>query len=165
MLITKWMKTDLVVISPLITVREALQIFISKKVGILPSVDQEGKYIGAFTLKNAIKLFMPLFFDSIQNLRNIEDFGELENPDIADCKILDKPIKLFFDKNFPVIGENHSVFSAMAIMTKNHLTDLLVIDNERLTGLVSMVDLGVAFLSSVESNELCDLPDSESPDN
>ena len=150
MIIKKWMKTDLITASPDITVNEAINIFLEKKVGVLPVTDQDGAFLGALHLKCIMRRFMPSYFELINNIEHlvesIEDYGEIESPDAESKSILNKKITDVMDKSLTTVSENCSVFGAVTVMSHLNIQDLLIVTDGKLKGLVSMVDLGVAFL-------------------
>ncbi len=155
MIIKTWMKTDLITASPDITINEAINIFLEKKVGVLPVVDQDGNFLGALRLKSIMKKFMPSYFELIYNIENlienIEDYGEIEYPDTESKSILNKKITEIMDKNLTTVSENCSVFGAVTVMSHFKMQDLLIVNDGKLKGLVSMVDLGVAFLNWLQA--------------
>jgi len=59
-------------------------------------------------------------------------------------------------KNVLTVGGNDSVVDCLAIMTKNHVRHLPVMDGDRLTGLVSIGDL-VNWIILAQSNAIEDL--------
>ena len=155
--IKPWIKTELITASPDISVQEAVNIFLEKKVGTLPVIDSENNFLGAILIKDVMKMFVPSFFDMISDFEGFidctEDYGALEIPAIESKAMLSKKITDVMDKHIPVVSENISVFSAVTFITHHKLQDLLIVTDGKLKGLVSMVDLGAAFLTWLQEEE------------
>lgn len=147
------MKKNPITIKPDITILDAIHIFLEKKIGLLPVVGDDGLFQGALSLKRVMKLFLPSFFDDAFNLRGIENFGALEYLNEDSRSALTKKVEDVMNRKTITVTTHYSIFSAINIMTQNQLQDLLIVDDGKLVGLVSMVDLGSGFLDNVLNPE------------
>ena len=156
MKIDQWMKTDLVTIPMETTLEDAINLLVAKKVGTLPVVAADGKLLGLVTMKGILKNFLPDFYSLIDNIDFIQDFGALELPSRERQSLMKKPITEIMNADPHSISPEHSILSAIGMMSRHHLNDLLVVRQGVLVGLVSTVDLGAAFLHWIRENaELC----------
>ena len=160
MKIDRWMKTDLVTIPIETTLEDAITLLVEKKVGTLPVVAPDGKLLGLVTMKGILKSFLPDFYNLIEHIDYIQDFGALELPSTERQSLMKKPITEIMNTDPHSISPDHSILSAIGMMSRHHLNDLLVVKQGTLVGLVSTVDLGAAFLHWIKSNAgQCDADD------
>jgi len=152
MKISGWMKTDLVTISRETTVEDAINLLTEKRVGTLPVVEADGRLLGLVTMEKILREFLPEFFNLIMNVDFIEDYGALELPSSERQELMKKNISEIMEKKPISVSPECTVFSAISIMARHHMTDLLIVDRGILKGLVSTVDLGVAFLHWIKDN-------------
>jgi CBS domain-containing protein len=149
MLVSKTMKRAVISTSPQSTVLEAARLMIQKRVGTLPVVDTDNILTGVININDILDVFIPDYFDLIENLSFVHDFGALEDflpkdvPEIADATVetlMKSPIS---------VQENESILRAATKMVRHDLIDLPVINsNGQLVGLASHVDIGTAFLQN-----------------
>jgi len=59
--IGKWMKREVVSITPDATLREVAALILEKRVGTLPVVDNGGTLVGAVSITDIVKLFLHRF--------------------------------------------------------------------------------------------------------
>jgi len=85
---------------------------IQKRIGTLPVVDSNGKLIGMLTIDDILDVFIPNYFDLIENLSFVHGFGALEDflpkdvPEIANVAVetlMEPPVS---------IEESESIFRA-----------------------------------------------------
>jgi len=150
MTITQWMKTELITVSEEATIEEAINLLIEKKVGTLPVVDREGKLLGLVTMKELLALFLPAFFGEIEHIDFIENLGDMELPTQEHTKLLGEKVTAHMDRSPHCVSPECSILSAINIMNRHNLSDLLVLEKKRLKGLVSTVDLGAGFLTWIK---------------
>ncbi len=152
MKISGWMKTDLVTISSDTTVEDAINLLSEKRVGTLPVVEADGRLLGLVTMEKILREFLPDFFNLIMNVDFIEDYGAIEFPSAERQALMKKNISEIMEKKPISVSQECTVLSAISIMSRHHLNDLLIVDRGILKGLVSTVDLGVAFLHWTKEN-------------
>jgi CBS domain-containing protein len=144
------MKTELITISGDTTVEVAINLLIEKKVGTLPVVDNEGKLLGLVTMKELLARFLPAFFGEIEHIDFIENLGDMELPTHEHKKLLSEKVTDHMDRSPHYVSPECSILSAIIIMNRHNLSDLLVLEKKRLRGLVSTVDLGAGFLTWIK---------------
>jgi len=147
MLVKNTMKRVVVSASPESTVLQAARLMIAHGIGTLPVVNSQGRLVGVVTLNTILDVFIPNYFDYLENLSFVHNFGALEDflpKDVAEIagtalqSIMTQPVAVY---------EDESIFRAATKMTRHNLVDLPVINQqEKLVGLASHVDIGTAFL-------------------
>lgn len=147
MIVRDIMKQAVISISPQATVLEAAKLIIEKRIGTLPVVDGANVLIGVVRLSDILDIFIPNYFEVIESLRFVHDFGALEDflpkdvpeaDNIAVETLMEPPV---------FVGADESILRAMMTMSRHKLIDLPVVDQQsKLVGLASHVDVGAAFL-------------------
>ncbi len=147
MLVSDSMKRAVVYTSPQTTVLEAARLMIQKRIGTLPVVDSNGSLVGVVAISDILGVFIPDYFDFLESMSFVHDFGALEDflpkdvpqIDSADVEVLMKP---------PIfVEENETVLRAATKMIRHDLIDLPIVNDQgQLVGLASHVDVGTAFL-------------------
>jgi CBS domain-containing protein len=141
------MKSNVIYATPDLTVREATMLLIEKKVGTLPIVDKEKTLIGVTTLKDIIHIFLPDFVTLLTDIDFVKDYGNSRLPaekDVEQAEAL--TVAEIMSKPVAVEGES-SLIRALSMLEKHNIVDLCVVDEGKLIGIASRVDLGTAFLS------------------
>mgnify|MGYP001179585988 CR=1 FL=1 len=140
------MKQNVYSISPATTTAEAAQIFISKHVGSLPVIDQQGKLVGLLQLRDLLELVLPDFLKILDDFDFVHSFGAVETRKPSEAMLANPISKLM---QAPVSVEADSgLLRAFSLLHKHQIHDLPVVDeNDLLVGIVSRVDVGTAFLS------------------
>jgi CBS-domain-containing membrane protein len=152
MIVSQWMKTNVVAISDRASVGEAAALFVEKHIGTLPVIDEKRRLVGLLHIRDLLQLVMPAFVELVDDFDFVRgDFGAFEelrpSPQMARQsirKLMEPPTS---------VRARSGLLRAFAIINKNDLYDLPVVDDdERLVGLVSRVDVGTALLSSWATN-------------
>ncbi|HEY9078130.1 MAG TPA: CBS domain-containing protein [Anaerolineaceae bacterium] len=145
MLVRKYMKTHVYSIHATQTIAEAARLFVDKHIGALPVIDQDNRLLGIVYDFNLIEIGMPDFTRLLSHFEFLHDLGALEmtNPDAAE---LHRPVAAIMHPAVTV-DETDSILLAAALLHKNSLNDLPVVDNQnRLVGIVSHVDISTAIM-------------------
>ena len=140
------MKTRVFAVGSGATVREAVDIFLEHRIGLLPVIDETGRPVGVLGLRDVINLVLPDFVHLIDDLDFVPDFGavELARPDDA---MLSRPISELMRPGVTV-PDDCGLLRAHSLMLQNELVDLPVTDADgRLIGIASRVDIGCGILS------------------
>jgi CBS domain-containing protein len=141
------MKKVVVSISGDATLDDAIRLLAARRVGLLPVVDAENRLVGILTLHDIIQLVLPTFLEMLEDTDFVHDFGALEERKIP-LEERKKPISEFMSPPTSC-ASTCGLLRAEALMRQHDLRDLPVVDEEdRLAGLASWVDVGVAFLGS-----------------
>ena len=152
MIISDYMKHNVVSIHVTATVREAAVVFVKKHIGLLPVLDDSGKPIGVVRLRDMLSLELPDFVNFIADLDFVHDFGAVETTRPA-VSVLNQSIKVL-TKPAITVEEKAGLLRAYALMLQHDLHDIPVVSKEgKLVGIASRVDIGVAVLSTWETVE------------
>lgn len=152
MVISQYMKRDVVSIHETETVREAAAIFVKKHIGLLPVVDNDNRPIGIVSLRDLLALELPDFVSFIADVDFVHDFGAVETTRPA-AETLDKSVKSLL-KPAITVEEDAGLLRAYALLRQHDLHDILVVSKDgKLVGIASRVDIGTAILSSWEKVE------------
>lgn len=145
-MIKNCMKRNVFSIPSTATIREAGALVVEHHIGLLPVVDPKGKLVGVIRLSDLLSLELPDFFNLLQDIDFVHDFGAVETSHPSP-KELDSPItKLVQPVTF--VEETCGLLRAYALMLKHNLNDLPVVsENRALVGIASRVDICVAVLS------------------
>ena len=152
MKIKEFMKKNVISIPERTTIGEAAAVIVSKRVGILPVVNENGRPVGVVSLNDLLKLEMPDFINLVADIDFVHDFGAVETTR-PEPELLERSITTIME---PVITieENSGLLRAYAIMLHNEIFDLPVTnDSGGLIGIISHVDIGAAILSLWSRNK------------
>lgn len=147
MKISSSMKRDVVSIHQNATLAQAADLIISRKIGTLPVVDDQGTLTGLLQLRDLLALVMPDFVRLVEDFDYVHDFGALETR---------KPSKETLARRISTVmhppisvEENCGALRAYAVLQAHRMLDLPVVDSEnRLVGILSRVDIGAGLLAS-----------------
>jgi CBS domain-containing protein len=142
------MKRKVIYGHPEMTVREAALLMAENNVGTLPVVDEESILIGVTTMRSVIQIFLPDFVALLSNIKFVKDYGDLGTPSQQDIQradsltvadIMEEPVSVEIDC---------TLVRALSFMDKYRIRDLPVVQEGKLVGIASRVDIGRAFLSA-----------------
>ena len=145
--IRECMKRNVISIREASTIREAAAVFVKHHIGLLPIVDQDKTLIGVVGLRDLLALELPDFINFIADVDYVHDFGAVETtrPDAA---ILDQSIQTLMKPAISV-PEDTGLLRVAALMFQHQLHDMPVVSKDnKLVGVASRVDLGVAVLAA-----------------
>lgn len=152
MTVSTCMKRNVISIHASDTIRAAAAVFVQKRVGLLPVLDDEKKVIGVVGLRDLLALEMPDFVSFIEDVDFVHDFGAVETTR-PDAETLDRPITSIINPALTV-DEDCGLLRAYALMLQHDLHDLPVVNPKgELAGIASRVDIGARILSSWPSVE------------
>jgi CBS domain-containing protein len=145
MIVRDIMKQAVISISPQATVLEAAKLIIEKRIGTLPVVDGANVLIGVVKISDILDIFIPNYFDLIESLRFVHDFGALEDflpkdvpeaDNIAVETLMEPPV---------FVGAGEWILRAGTSMSRHEWMELAVVDLQRSgVGLASLLDVGAA---------------------
>lgn len=147
MIVSDTMKRAVISTSPQTLVLDAAKLMIQKRIGTLPVVDHNGMLVGIVKINGILDIFIPNYFDLMENMAFVHDFGALEDflpKDVSE--IADQLVENLMEP--PVsVEENESIFRAATKLFRHDLMDLPIVNSQgQLVGLASHVDVGIAFL-------------------
>lgn len=147
MLIRDCMKKNVFSVPATASVRDAINLLVSRHIGLLPVIGEGQKLVGVVGLRDLLSLALPSAFQLLDDLDYIGDFGALESyrPDEA---ILVQSIASLM-RPATAVQEDSGLIRAYAILLQRDLHDLPVVDSAgHLTGIASRVDIGTKILST-----------------
>ena len=148
-----WMKQNVVSIHAKSTLREAAALLSEKRVGTLPVLDDSEMLIGITTMDDILKLFLPDFLSLIDDVDFVKDYGAFRELSPEDIKRADSLTVGDILNEGVSVESSSSLVRALAVMKDHSLTDLPVLVNNKLVGVVSKVDIGRAFLENYLKNK------------
>jgi len=152
MKIGDFMKRRVIYSTPETTIQDAARLLVQYHIGSLPIVNKEYHLVGLLHIRDFVTLAMPDFVNLSENLDFIRDFGAVENV-IPNSEILNKPVKEIMREPLYVVS-SAGLLRAAALLQEHRLYDLPVVDEEqRLVGIASYVDIGIAVLSGWNNTE------------
>lgn len=140
------MKRKVISIHASASIRDAASVMVQYHIGTLPVVDADGVLIGVVGLTNLLSLELPAFLDLIADLDFISDFGAVETTRPSAAEI-DRPVTTLMQPA-RCVEEDSGRLLAYALMIRHNLSDLPVVNNGRLVGIVSRVDIGTDILAA-----------------
>ncbi len=153
MIIRDYLNRQYASIGPETPLSRIIDLFREKNIGVLPVIDDAGKYQGTITPLEVIDLFMPDFITLVEDVDYVRDLGalELDRQKAAKCMKI-KASEIAIKSRHLLIDENSTLLGAMAIMKKDNLSHLLVVKEDRLEGLVARGDLLRAVLDYLKKS-------------
>lgn len=141
------MKRRVISVKQSATIGAAAALFRLHHIGTLPVVDADRRLVGLVRLQNLLTLVMPDFVHLVAHFDYVHDFGALESRQ-PDPEQLEKCVLEIMDPPVSVQADDGLIMAA-AYLHEHNLRDLPVVDaDNRLVGLASHVDIGVALMSN-----------------
>jgi CBS domain-containing protein len=141
------MQQDPVTITRDLTLRETADIFVTEMVEALPVVNETGDILGIVTPADLIKLFIPDYLELVDTLSFAEEFGGLE-PDAffgAEGRLF--LVEDIMRKDVPIISPEASLFKAVVTMDRQNAHVLMVVEEGKLMGTITLNRICCAFFS------------------
>jgi CBS domain-containing protein len=149
MVISNYMKRNIISISETSTIRQAAARFVKHHVGLLPVVDRENMLVGVVGLRDLLNLELPDFVNFITDVDFVHDFGAVETTRPSAEK-LDNSVTTLMRPAISV-PEDSGLLRAYALMLQHNLHDMPVVSADgKLVGVASRVDIGTAIVSQWE---------------
>lgn len=146
--ISDCMKRKVIFGRPEMTVKIAARLMAENNIGTLPVILETSELVGVTTMDNIIQIFLPDFVSLLSNISFVKEFGDLgtltpENLKLAEsltvADIMEEPIS---------VEKDCELIRALSFMHKYKIRDLPVVEDGKLVGIASRVDIGRAFLSN-----------------
>lgn len=134
------MSKDLVTVKRNTTIKEIAHIFLNSGFDFLPVVDDENHLLGVITKEDILTPFIPDYFELLDDIDFISDFGFLEASltETLGHLLLAEDV---MTKNPVTITEEESLFKALAIISRRGVRHLPVIRENRLVGIINRTDI------------------------
>lgn len=146
--ISDCMKSNVIFGWPEMTIKAAAVMMAENNIGTLPVVLKTSELIGVTTMDNIIQIFLPDFVSLLSNISFVKEYGDLGTPSQEN---LLKAESLFVANIMeePISVENDcELIRALSFMHKYKIQDIPVVEDGKLVGIASRVDIGRAFLSN-----------------
>ena len=141
------MKRNVFFLPAAATVGQAAVLFVSRRIGLLPVVDEQRRPIGLLGLRDMLNLALPTFAQLITDVDFVHDFGAVESAQPA-AEALAQPVTRLMHPA-TTVPEDCGLLRAYVLMRQRDLHDLPVVDSTgRLVGIASRVDVATAVLAS-----------------
>jgi CBS domain-containing protein len=121
-----------------LTYQEVVKIFLKHKISGAPVVDEKDQVIGMISEKDLFRVLFP-FYKSFYE--NPECYCNLEEREDKPREIKDDPIENFMIKNVCTVSPETPVMAAGALMLARGIHRLPVVENNKIVGIVSRVDI------------------------
>lgn len=144
--ISDCMKRSVISVHSDTSLGEAAALITENRVGTLPVVDEDGTLVGITTTLNIIQNFFPGFVSLLANIDFVKSFGFLESPSPESLEKVGALSVVDIMKEPVAVEGNSSLLKSLSTMEKHGLWDLPVVENGKLVGIASRVDIGRAFL-------------------
>ena len=131
---------------------QAAALIVERHVGLLPVVDEHERLIGVVRLHDLMSLELPDFVNLFPEVDFVHDFGAVETTR-PEPELLQRQATTLME---PAISaeEDCGLLRAYALMLHHSLLDLPVVtSDQKLVGLASRVDIGVAILSTWQTSD------------
>lgn len=134
-------------ISPKACFHDILEFFKREQVDVLPVV-QEDRLIGLISRTDLLSIFLPGYFELLDDFSFIDHFGALEI-DKDNLKMMSRLLLVedMMVKSVITISPEASILKAIIIMKRHGIRNLPVVNKEgELIGIISRTDILRAFL-------------------
>ena len=146
-MIKNCMKKNVISISEKAIILDAAALVANRHIGLIPVVNDQKELVGTISLHDLLSLEMPAFFNLINDLDFVGDFGAAETTRPTYAEVT-RPITELMQPACSV-SEDDGMLYAYSLMTKHNFSDLPVVSaSGQLVGIVSKVDIGAEILSN-----------------
>lgn len=140
MIIGKYMKKDFRAVRPETPMREVARLFFETREPVLPVVDEDGSLKGIITIDDFILIFLPEYIDLVRNIDFLQNFGALENNSFSLEEMLFVAEDLM-QEDVRVMGIDDSILKAGAILHRQGIPRIPVVDDGRLVGMIGQTEI------------------------
>ncbi len=136
------MTREVITITPATSVRDLAELFVTKRIGSLPVVDDTGAVIGIVTESDLVEQGKNVHLPTVITLFDWVIYLETE-------KSLERELKKMggrtagdiYQREVISIAPGASISAAADLMSNHHVNALPVLENGRLLGIVSRIDI------------------------
>lgn len=125
------------------TIQEVAKLFHQHHFETFPVVDEGMRLVGIISMIDLLKVFIPEYFDLIDDLVFFKDFGALEVSEMSSQLFL---VEDLMTKEVVTIEEDAPILKAMALMKKHRVRSLPVVRDKKVVGIISRRDILTALL-------------------
>ncbi|HSA07547.1 MAG TPA: CBS domain-containing protein [Candidatus Gastranaerophilales bacterium] len=139
------MSTDLLTIKENISIRDLIKIFSNNEISGLPVLDQDNNIVGVVSLTDVIQN------ESSQTYYSMPFKKDYEIELLEITKIFDYPVSTIMSKDLFTVEPGDSIAKMAKIMFEKKIHRLLVIEYNKLVGIVTTFDVLKLLATSDES--------------
>ena len=121
-------------------VKDIAKLFLEHNIDFLPVVDKDKHLLGVITKKDILAPFLPDYFDLLDDIDFISDFGFLESSLTETLELLLVADDVMIRK-VVTIEEEASLLKAVALIHQHKVRHLPVVRDNQLVGVISRTDL------------------------
>lgn len=137
------MRSPVVTISDKATLREAVAVISTARVGGLPVLNENGELVGIVTEYDIIKTMMPTYEDIISAEAGLLDPGIIED---RAYQVRDTPIAKIMTSRLITLNEDDPILKAASAMITKRFRWLPVVKDKKPIGIVSRIDILQALM-------------------
>lgn len=146
MKVEKCLQENVVVLSPEEGIKEAAATFSANRIWAAPVLDKDRRVVGILSITDILNTFSPDFLSLLKNVDFIKDYGALDLT-IKDVEELAKlKVSDVMTKDVISINKGGDLVVAISLMKKHGFRTLPVLDDGKLLGLVTTIDICRRFL-------------------
>lgn len=138
---------DLTSVSENTSIKQLVKLMVYNHIGTVPVINERNEYIGCISESDIFEACTPPYMKIMKNTAFLPNINHL-----ADTirNIAEKKVKEFMPKNYPEIKSNDSVIYAIDLMNKTNRDVLPVVDNKKLLGLITRLELLSSALANLK---------------
>jgi len=142
--VSEFAVTDLITLKPSDSVGDAMHLMREKNIDHLPVIDENERLIGIVTMKDILEKY---FNRPLDRNRGFDRKGHSQSQDPEAFSILSKlPITNEMIENVVTIQPGNNIRQAVQKMSDKNISDLIVVENGKPTGIIAKKDLLKAFI-------------------
>ena len=132
------MSTNILKVNPETNLKELCDLFYTHNISYVPIVDNNDNFIGEITIKELLQVGIPNYAVMIGNLKFLSSFEPFEELLKNEDKI---KVKEIMRKPSLKLSPDASIIEVALEMTRNNKRHLAVVENNKIIGVVSFMDL------------------------
>lgn len=142
------MTRELITVKPETTVRDLAELFVTKRIGSLPVVDQQGTLLGMVTESDLVEQGKSVHLPTVITLFDWVLYLESEKSLEHELKKMGGQTVADIYRQHPVtISPEANLSAAADLMSQHHINSLPVLKDGALVGIVSRIDIIRTLLS------------------
>lgn len=136
------MTREVITVTKETTVRDLAELFITKRIGSLPVVDEAGNVIGIVTESDLVEQGKNVHLPTVITLFDWVIYLETEKSLERELKKMGaRTVGDIFQQELISIAPDAAISTAADLMSNRHVNSLPVLENGKLIGIVSRIDI------------------------
>lgn len=129
---------DLTSVSKKTTIKQLIKVMVYNHMSAVPVIDENNEYVGCISELDVFEACTPSYMKIMKNTAFLPNINHLVD---TIKNITDRQVKDYMPAEYPTVGSNDAVMYAIDLMNKTNRDVLPVVDNGRLQGMVSRLEL------------------------